>query len=214
MISASFRALEDWFLHQTEKKQLINEKQKAELATLRHQLSPHFLFNTLNNISELMHRDVGVAEEYIANLAQLLRAFLRKNLEEKIDLADEVQFIQNYIALQSIRLSANNQLDFRLSGAVSPFKIEPFILINFIENCFKHGLSEKTTVLRIHITLSGDGIELYTENALNKGAKDTNSGIGLENVKKRLLYCYPGKHELSVINNGQFYRVHLKIRLA
>ncbi|MBL7910432.1 MAG: histidine kinase [Bacteroidia bacterium] len=211
-ISTAFRALQDWFVAKQEKEVLISEKQKAELAVLRHQLSPHFLFNTLNNITELMHKDVNVAEEYVGKLAALLRELLQKEKLEKILLRDELNFVKNYVDLQKIRLNENNKLSFHVLGDPKNLMIEPFILINFVENVFKHGLGDNNKLV-IHIKIENSVVELITENTISEYKKDQSGGIGLANIQKRLQLIYPQKHDLHILSTDK-YCVNLKIDLA
>ncbi len=211
-ISTAFRALQDWFTTKREKEILISEKQKAELAVLRHQLSPHFLFNTLNNITELMHKDVDIAEEYVGKLSALLRDLLQKEKSDKIKLMDELNFVKNYVDLQKIRLNENNNLSFHIVGDAQSLVIEPFILINFVENVFKHGLGDNNKLV-IHIKIENGSLQLITENGISKYKKDESGGIGLANIKKRLQLIYQGKYELQISASDKYY-VNLKIDLA
>lgn len=212
-IGIGFRALFDWFSQKENQEILISEKKAAELAVLRHQLSPHFLFNTLNNITEMMHQDVDKAEKYISNFTFLLREMLQKDAYKMIPLEDELNFIRNYVELQKIRLNKQHNLQFEIANTHPSISIEPFLLINFIENVFKHGLGNKNCELIIKINVQEKELHLHTENEIHFGMKDYSTGVGMKNVKKRLEICYPNKHQLQIYSKNGFFRVDLTVKL-
>lgn len=212
--SAALKALADWLVMRENTRILEAEKRKAEMAFLRSQLHPHFLFNTLNNIVELMHKDVGRAEDFVIRLSAILRAVLQKEETSTIALNEEIELVRNYVDLQLLRLSSNNKVRFDVKGNTDRLVIEPLLLINFVENVFKHGLSDEENELVIIVQVDARTLELRTENNLSS-KNDTlqGKGIGLENAKKRLDIVYHNRYSLqtSVLNNR--YIVILKLEL-
>jgi LytS/YehU family sensor histidine kinase len=143
-----------------------------------------------------------------------MRAMLANEKNRKIALEEELDLINSYIDLQKIRLNEDTQLDYKVEGNFRLLSIEPLILINFIENVFKHGLSDEQSVIRIHIKIENDKLILITENKIATGKKDDVSGIGLANVKKRLDIVYPGAYKLAITAQEKMYKVELEINLA
>ncbi|MCE3226337.1 MAG: hypothetical protein K0S32_888 [Bacteroidetes bacterium] len=213
-VSTMFKLLIDQIEIALNKKILVEEKTKAELNYLRSQVNPHFLFNTLNNIAALIHIDADRAEQAVIKLSKIMRAMLANEKNRKIALEEELDLINSYIDLQKIRLNEDTQLDYKVEGNFRLLSIEPLILINFIENVFKHGLSDEQSVIRIHIKIENDKLILITENKIATGKKDDVSGIGLANVKKRLDIVYPGAYKLAITAQEKMYKVELEINLA
>ena len=212
--STAVRALTDWLAIRENTRTLEAEKQRAEMAFLRSQLNPHFLFNTLNNIIELMHKDVNKAEDFVVKLSVILRTALQGQGVSKITLDEELNLIKNYVELQSLRLSSNNKVKFEVSGNTAGLNIEPLLLINFIENVFKHGLSDTENELIIRIHAGGGRLELYTENNISRaGRPGLGKGIGLDNVKKRLEIAYRNKYRLQLQEHHSRFKLNLGIDL-
>jgi two-component system, LytTR family, sensor kinase len=213
-VSTVFKLLIDQIEIALNKKILVEEKTNAELNYLRSQVNPHFLFNTLNNIAALIHIDADKAEQAVIKLSKIMRAMLANEKNRKITLEEELDLINSYIDLQKIRLNEDTHLDYKIEGDPRLLSIEPLILINFIENVFKHGLSDEKSVIRIHIKIENDKLILITENKIATGKKDDVSGIGLANVKKRLEIVYPGSYKLAISSQEKMYKVELEINLV
>lgn len=213
-VSTVFKLLIDQIQNAINRKALLEEKTRAELNYLRSQVNPHFLFNTLNNIAALIHINQDKAEQAVIKLSKIMRAMLADGNSKKISLAQELELIDSYIDLQKIRLNEDTKLEYSITGTTNDLMVEPLILINFIENVFKHGLSDTQSVIKININVTGNILELITENTISQGKKDETSGIGLSNVRKRLEIVYENKHKLNVYNNGEMYKVHLQIEMA
>lgn len=187
---------------QTEEQLIEAEKQRteAELKNLKNQLNPHFLLNTLNNIYALITFDRDKAQEAVQELSKLLRYVLYDNQDTFVPLEKELDFIRNYVALMRIRLSTSVDLNIRLEAeAGASLCIAPLIFISLIENAFKHGVSP-TAPSFIHIAITGrqDGTvtcEIKNSNHPKTEQDKSGSGVGLEQVTRRLELLYPGRYE-------------------
>lgn len=217
-ISTSIKVTQEWFKNEKLRKEAENTQLNAELAFLKSQVNPHFLFNTLNSIYSLANRRSEKTADAIAKLSNILRYMLYKTDNKTVNLDDEVQYLSDYIELQKFRLYDNILIKFDVTGNIQSFKIAPMLLLPFVENAFKHGVNTINKCF-IHITLNVKGNELYFEvtNAdIRKDTyfKDENSGIGLQNVKRRLELIYPKAHELLTEKSNDIYIVKLKLRLS
>lgn len=199
------------------RQQLAEEKERsteAELSWLKNQLNPHFLFNTLNNISSLVQIDSDMAQDKIGQLSDLLRYALYETKTETVDIGGEIEFMQNYIDLMSLRCGANVDIQTHFDIHNSNRKIAPMLFLSPIENAFKHGVSSSKPSF-IHISMSDDsnGILFLCENS-NYPKDDTNrsgSGIGIENLKRRLQLIYPERHTFEHRVEGDTYIVKITI---
>ncbi len=206
-----------WFLDYAFKKEkenqlLLKQKKEAELSLLKSQINPHFIFNTLNNIYSLVNQKSDQSLMAIEKLGDLLR-YSGKELEKDFtDLGSEVNYLQNFIDLESLRLRDPENIQFKTVISNSNLKIAPMLLVPFVENAFKHG-DLKNNILNIEIKNQGNELIFSQRNRISNNQKDTTSGIGIENVKKRLELIYPEKHTLKTTNDSQYYEVHLKIEL-
>jgi two-component system LytT family sensor kinase len=176
------------------------ERSHAELSFLKAQINPHFLYNTLNNIYTLSITGSEDAPESILKLSNIMRYVTDEAEADFVSLQDEIECISNFIALQKLRLGKKVTLKYTVEGDVSGHKIAPLILMTFIENVFKYGLSNHiASVLEILITIKEKEITLFTKNQLFEHKKpQTRKGVGLENTKKRLQYLYPNQHKLNI----------------
>lgn len=192
---------------------------EAEIALLKSQINPHFLVNTLNNLYVLSLTEPEKTPDGLLKLSEMVNYILYECAKPKVPLALDIEFIQNYIALQRMRLSPNVHLQVDLPNAVpQDIEIEPMILIPFIENAFKHGLTTKQECdILIAIQLKGKQLNLEVKNPvlpLKSSESGNPSGIGLNNTQQRLEHSYSNKHNLSLINDGQTHVVQLQINLA
>lgn len=189
--------------------QLREEQQKnaeAELAWLKNQLNPHFLFNTLNNISSLVQIDADMAQDSIGKLSDLLRYALYETRKEHVQLRAELEFIGNYIDLMKMRCGSSTSVTFSSNVSNPDVMIAPLLFLSPIENAFKHGVSNTSdSTINIELTQKDKVITFSCRNTnLAKGSSDhSGSGIGYENMRRRLELIYPGKHKLSqtIIDN-------------
>jgi hypothetical protein len=193
----------------------------ANFDFLRSQINPHFLFNALNTIyGTALQEKAERTSEGIEKLGDMMRFMLQENMQEKISLSREIDYLNNYISLQRLRTDTNPvvTIDTNIEKQVFPVQIAPMLLIPFVENAFKHGISFREPS-HIKITLEVKDNTLYFDVFNNKHLKQENdpeknkSGIGLNNVKQRLKLLYPAKHELIIRETTKDFFVHLTIQL-
>ena len=194
---------------------LQEEKRKhadAELAWLKNQLNPHFLFNTLNNISSLVQIDADSAQESIGQLSDLLRYALYDSNQESVSLENEVEFMTNYIELMKLRCNALTQVDAYFAPSPHPVRVAPLLFISVIENAFKHGVnSRKNSFVRISLMWQGSDLVFTAENSNDpkRDADRSGSGIGVENLRRRLELLYPHRYRYEQELKGDTYFVKI-----
>jgi two-component system LytT family sensor kinase len=204
----------DWFLNERVQRDLENQRLTAELAFLKSQINPHFLFNSLNSIYSLAYQKSDTTPEAILKLSEIMRYMLYESNDNKVDLAKELQYLQNYIDLQKIRFGNKAFVDFKITGEVGSQKIVPLLLIAFIENAFKHGVASDPSVpIKLFINLDGSKLHFYMENKKHMNNRDNEGGIGLNNVKRRLDLLYPGKYTLTIQDGTENYTCELSLVL-
>lgn len=196
-------------------------KTTADLQFLRSQINPHFLFNALNTLyGTALQENASRTAEGVQRLGDMMRFMLHENQQDKIHMSAEVEYLENYIALQKLRtqVSPNITIQSSIHKDYCNHEITPMLFIPFIENAFKHGISlQEKSWIHIYLTCDEQNVHFDIHNSLhNKKQNDTernHSGIGLENVKSRLQLLYPDKHELTIRDNGREYFVHLTIKV-
>ena len=196
---------------------IMSEQKDMELANLKKQLNPHFLFNTLNNIYALIQIDSERAQDAVHQLSKMLRYALYEDSQE-VELAKDLDFVRNFIELMKLRLSANHQLSVDIPRQVSSdLKIAPLLFISLIENAFKYGMaSSKPSVIMISITVTGESVRCHIENSFfpEKVADKSSSGIGLSNLKRRLDLVYSNHYNLEYGISGNMFISDLSINLT
>lgn len=198
-------------------KKIEFEKLNAELEILKLQISPHFLFNTLNNIRSLVRKKSDKTEEVVIKLSSILRYMLYQSKADKVPLKKEIEHLSDYIELQKLRMSHPENVKFDVEGEVENIMIEPLLFIPFVENAFKYGLHASIDAeLCFSIKIIGQILyfESYNQHFETEFDEEESSGIGLENVRKRLLLHYPNRHEMSIKEQQNNYSVRIKIELA
>ena len=203
------------------KKEITLEKVKqsqlnSEIKYLRHQIQPHFLFNTLNNIYSLVDSAPKIAKSSIHSLSKMMRYLLHDSTVNNVPLAKEIEFLERYIDLMQLRVSSNLVLQKNFPVINQPIKIAPLLLISFIENAFKHGLdATQNSFININLTIEGDAIHFVVQNSsFSEKSKTTDSGIGLSNLKKRLELLYANKFELIEKEENNIYTVKLMLNFT
>lgn len=219
-LALTYGFTKNWIKNERSKQKLKEEKLKAELNFLKAQINPHFLFNILNMAYSSA---TGNGDETTANiiekLAGLMRYMLYESNSEKADINKEISYIENYINLQKLRMSSDikTHIHFNVSVDVLSYRIAPLILIPFVENAFKFGLKlEKESIINIQLHLKNNVLKFEVENTNFTKVNPQNSiesGIGLENVKRRLELIYPNKYDLKISDNKDKFSVKLKIDL-
>lgn len=205
-----------WYKSLMEAQELQRAKLEAELNFLKNQIQPHFLFNTLNNLYGLIVAKSDKAEFLLLKLSEMLRYMLYQTNVETIDLSEEIEQTKNYIEIERLRYGDKVDICFNVYGSVEGKKIAPLILLPFVENCFKHGVSKATQPawIRIDISISDKYIQAIIENSIPANSANTlipNSGIGLQNVKRRLDIIYKESNELKIYSSDEVYTVQLKL---
>ncbi|WEK68584.1 MAG: histidine kinase [Candidatus Chryseobacterium colombiense] len=211
-ISTTFWFFKYSILAEEEKTQLMEAKKNAELQALKTQINPHFIFNSLNNIYSLVYQKSDKALPALEELSQLLR-YSTKDLEEDfISLDKEIGYIDSLTALEKLRIKNPELLVFEKNINHPKLNISPMILVPFVENAFKHG-DFRNRGFDMKVSDDNQMLHFYLLNSKKERMKDSVSGIGIENVKKRLEILYPKKHELSIKDSETEFVVDLKIDL-
>jgi two-component system, LytTR family, sensor kinase len=196
---------------------LKNENSKIEMAFLRNQLNPHFLLNSLNNIySQVISQDPG-AKHSIAVLSDLMKYIFYNSGETLVDLESEVQFLNDYIDLEKLRGNKYLNIQYTKEGEMVGYKIAPLILINYVENAFKYASSQDGAIanISIHIKFSNEVLIVKIENDFidKTVVKSKESGVGIENARKRLALLYPENHGLTNTKESNKFLVEVWLRL-
>lgn len=205
------------YQHQKRTQELQKEKLDAELKFLKAQIHPHFLFNTLNNIYSLALKKSDKAPQMLLKLSELMSYMLYDTQENKIALDKEIKHIQNYIELEKLRHGDRLNISFTVSGSAASKYIAPLVLMPFVENAFKHGVSQNidNAWITIGLVINDDDLVVKVENSQNMTTVyKENNGIGLINVKRRLNLVYPDHHDLRTEKETDRYSVDLRLSLA
>jgi sensor histidine kinase YesM len=193
------------------------ENLKTELSFLRSQISPHFMFNVLNNMLAMARLKSDQLEPTIIKLSSLMRYILYETDEETVSLKKETEYLQSYIDLQRQRIGNKVQLKVSMDPGEDEYAIAPMLLIPFIENAFKHGTSAiHDPVIDVELYTSSNMLYFRVANKYNKGVdeiKDKTSGIGLQNVKRRLNLLYGDRYSLLINDIDNWFTVSLQINL-
>jgi two-component system LytT family sensor kinase len=188
--------------NEKERKELEKEKLNSELAFLKNQISPHLFFNTLNNIYSLIGSNQDEARETVHKLSKLMRYLLYESEHETSKLSEEIAFMNNYIDLMKLRLNEKVALTVSFPDEIPELEVPPLLFIPIIENAFKHGISSReASYIDLEMRVEGTKIFFHAKNSIRKGIPGTEgeySGIGLENVRKRLNLLFPGSHRLEI----------------
>jgi len=214
LISLGIRLVNEWFINEKQKEILEKEKVLSELAFLKSQLNPHFIFNVLNNICSLSRKKSDDTETAIIKLSHLMRYNLYTSEEKFVDFEKEIQYLNDYIDIQKMRLSKETKINLKTEGNLSNVKVEPLLFIPFVENAFKHGIiSQNRTDIEIFFKIIENKIIFKISNMFENKVENFNneSGIGLKNVQRRLNILYPEKHILKVKNENNIFIVDLII---
>lgn len=198
-------------------KTLKEQQLLSELNYLKAQVQPHFFFNTLNSIYALAIKQSKDTAPMVVQLSEIMRYILYQSAEQKVPLQQEAAFLRNYVEIERIRHHQHISISFDVQGINDTARIEPLLLLPFIENAFKHGAREAVDKgsVAIVLCLVEKDLTLQVANSKPEGRMDSNpSGIGLQNVKKRLELLYPNRHQLQVSENEQNYEMNLNLKLA
>ncbi len=206
-----------WIMDQQIKSELIYQNQQSELALLRSQINPHFLFNTLNNIYSLVYTKSDDAPRAMTKLSDIMRYMLYEATTEKVMLDKEINHLRSYIELLLLRLPGKKFIEFNVDGNTENKHIAPMLLFPFVENAYKH-CNKKSPAPGIKITLEVRE-DLLTYTVINSIKKESDisendeGGIGLKNIRRRLELLYPDRHELIISETTTHFSIELRINL-
>ena len=194
-------------------KEVQAQKLQADLTQLKYQLQPHFFFNALNNIYSLIEFDPQKAQQSVHSLSKLMRHFMQNSDQKQISLAEEVDFLQQYISLMQLRLTDKTTVQVDFPKQVPQLTIAPLLFISLVENAFKHGVSAtNTTTLSFSLRVEGDTIIFKSENTKIPTQESLySSGIGIDNLKKRLTLLYPERYQYTIEEKEGKYIAQLTI---
>jgi sensor histidine kinase YesM len=216
LLSFIFRIAIAYFTLKQQSEKILAQKSQAELNLLKSQVQPHFLFNTLNNIYYEAYREAPRTAKLIERLSDIMRYFVDESPKEEVSLATEVQFLENYIALEKIRIRHEIELNF-VKDCNADLRIPPMLLMTFVENIFKHGIDKSSSKNKIDISLvQQDGYLFFeTRNQVqDKSGTNEPSGFGIENLRKRLTLLYGSNFEININNPGNYFTAFLKVPIA
>ncbi|MEL4307552.1 histidine kinase [Joostella sp. CR20] len=213
VVGTIIRVYIEWNKNERIREKTEHEKINSELQFLKTQLNPHFLFNSLNAVYTLSIKKSPDTSEAIINLSELMRYMIYEANRGVVALDKEIDYIKSYIKLQSLRLPNAENVYVNIYGDAKDKTIKPLLFISFIENAFKYGTDYRgDTWVKIVISILDNSVNLMVKNKIGIVKKSPeNSGIGLENIQNRLKLLYPEKHELSILNDGEYYTINLTI---
>ncbi len=213
----AIRATNRIFKEEKRREQEESERLKSELTYLKYQLQPHFFFNTLNNIYALIDAFPDRAKDTVLKLSKLMRYVLYKSTEPKVPLQAELDFIQNYVELMRIRYANHVQIEMQLPKIDQGYQIPPLLIVPLLENAFKHGVdATKKSFITIELAIEKDDFNIIIQNSYfpKNDTDESGSGIGLENLKKRLdLLYHPKDYTFAHQQEGEIYQTHLSLSL-
>ncbi|MBN2572595.1 MAG: sensor histidine kinase [Ignavibacteriales bacterium] len=215
-IGSLFRFFIDWFKKKNDVLVLEKENISSNLALLKNQINPHFLFNTLHNIDALIHDNQDKASKSLIKLSDIMRYMLKDTKTDFVELRNEIVYLENYFSLEGLRLKNENFFNYTISGSCNGYKIAPMILIPFVENAFKHSVdSSIENGIIVKITIENSKLIFNCENQYDNSEadKDKTHGIGLETVQKRLDLIYKNKHKLIINSENSVFKVKLELEL-
>lgn len=213
----AYRILLDWYKNEQIRKALEHEKLKAELAFLKMQVNPHFLFNSLNNLYSLSVLEKTVkTSDGIMRLSEMIRYMLyeKEDDQSRVSLTKEVQHLNSYIDLQRLRYESGMYLNFSMEGNIDQARIAPLLLFPLLENACKHGVvDDPKRPVTVELKIAPTQIIFSIRNDKNQHFKDHTGGIGLENVRKRLALLYPDRHTIQIEETATDFFVQLHLPL-
>jgi LytS/YehU family sensor histidine kinase len=219
-VSSAIQIIMDRFGMEQQLHVVENEKVSTELAFLRAQINPHFLFNVLNTIYFQIQKENSEARSSVEKLSEMLRYQLYECNTDKIEISRELAYIENYVAVQQLRMEAGTDLQLKLPVNISSFRIAPLLILPLVENAFKHISNFKDpSKNKLYITISLEHDSQFVVNVVNtyNSSEGTDlllnsSGLGLKNLERRLALLYPGKHSITRQRNENTYETTLKIQ--
>ncbi len=215
LMAVASKYMEKYFLMREAAARQKQQAAEAELVWLKNQLNPHFLFNTLNNISSLTQIDADKAQESLGKFSDLLRYAIYESEAEMVLLSDEITFMENYIDLMSLRCNELTNITKEFEHPSADVKVAPLIFISLIENAFKHGVNSRSkSFVDVSLRMEGRNLVFTCRNSVfeKSGQDRVGSGIGLSNMKKRLELIYKGRYEYESANDGKVYSARIILK--
>jgi len=216
-LAISLLFVKNWYTKQKENQLLVQKNKEAELSLIKAQLNPHFLFNTLNNLYALATKKSAEVPGVIMQVSDLLNYVLYECDSKWVSLKKEIVFLKNYIKLEKLRYGSRLNSEFHVEMEEGEYYIATMVLISFVENCFKHGVSNvrQNPFVKINVKVKNNMLYFSSKNSLPAKNKnlDYQQGIGIKNTIKRLRYLYHDSYSLEIMNSEQVYKVKLKIPL-
>jgi two-component system, LytTR family, sensor kinase len=217
VFSTGIRVINQWLLSEQRNKEIANEKLHAELSFLKAQINPHFLFNTLNNIYALASANSEYTAPAVMKLSSIMRYVLTEARADHVPLDKEIQFTTHYIELQKMRLTLKSSIDFTIKGDPAGRQIAPLLLLPFVENAFKYGISTREwSPITILLEIKQDSLYFSVSNhkQTNTSLKlADNTGIGISNTRRRLDLLYDDRYTLAIDDEPATFTVHLNIKV-
>ncbi len=218
--STVFKIVTDWLRHLRERQELETQTMQSELRFLKSQINPHFLFNTLNNLYALTLKKSDQAPEIVLKLSEMMRYMLYECNEKQVLLRKEVDYIRNYLDLERLRQGDNIDISFEVQGNIRDQKIAPLMFTPFLENSFKHGLSNNISkgFVNIKLTVADSDVHFFIENSKpdappKRDPSRPSGGIGLVNIHRRLKLLYDDQYELDIVDSPNTYAVNLMLNI-
>jgi len=214
-LAASIKLMKYFYEKQQQALVLQQEKTVAELQSLKAQLHPHFLFNTLNNIYAHAQDTAPVAADMVFGLSTLLRYMLYDCNVPMVPLKQEVGMLMEYVELEKKRYDNQLEIAVQLPNDLEKLMIAPLLLLPFVENCFKHGTSNvlEKPWINIHLTIKNELMQFKLVNGKAPHIASTTGGIGINTARKRMALLYPKQHDLEIIEEEEMYIVNLSLKL-
>ena len=207
----------DWINKLRRTQELEKKNLQSELSMLKNQINPHFLFNTLNNIDSLIKKNPDYASKSIIELSDIMRYMIYETNVEKVPLKKELEYIDNYLALQKLQYFNDDLVEYTIAGDPKNVEVAPMLFIPFIENAFKHCTNKETKhAIRFSFLLDAEKICFEAMNIADKKhviSKDKSSGIGLDTIKRRLEILYPQRYSLQIQEKNDLFCISLMIKI-
>ena len=211
----AFKMMSQWLNEEDRRKDMEKEQLRTEIALLRHQVSPHFFMNTLNNIHALVDINTETAKDAIIRLSTLMRYLLYDTAHGQTSLKKEIEFIESYISLMQLRFSEKVKISIDVPKIIPDIQIPPMLFISFLENAFKHGVSyQSSSFVNFKMEVAEDQLTCIIRNSKQKMKENFDksySGIGLTNIRKSLELIFGKNYILNIIENEKAFEVFLKI---
>jgi LytS/YehU family sensor histidine kinase len=215
-IAATIKISKYWFIKEQRNLQLQKENIESQLTILKAQVHPHFLFNTLNNLYSLTLTQSKTAPLVVTHLSELLRYMLYECNDKEVPLDKEIEALKKYVELEKLRYGNRIDVSFVCNGNTNKLFIAPLLLLPFVENSFKHGVSEQLDQCWINLHIYTEGTTLFF-NLSNSFAGEKEAGktggLGLQNIKQRLALIYPGQYDLSINQEEEIFNIRLVLSL-